>query len=160
MPQHIGPIWNSDMKTIYKYPVVDGAFKAPYNIRIIRQDHVDDGFYKGDFVWGIVDSYDKADHLFVYNPDKHLDAEYLSQFMRVPLPVKEKQSITCGKPIYAGETDGIINIYTAGEIKPRQIVLYKTGQEITEPIEKLRYIGLNRLWIIQELGLYTFEVME
>lgn len=41
--------------------------------------------------------------------------------------------------------------------EPRHIEMYKTGQPIDEPASELRYIGLCRLYIMQELGLYVFE---
>jgi hypothetical protein len=148
------------MKAIYKYRAENGLVVLPSEAIVLRQDHVDDGFYLGDFVWAIVDTDAPVDTMMPYHKDKTIDQFRKDQFNRVLLPVKEKQIITCGKPVYAGETDGLINIYCAGDVRPRKIVVYKTGQKITEDIASLRYIGLNRLWIIQELGLYTFEVME
>lgn len=39
----------------------------------------------------------------------------------------------------------------------RYIECYKTGQSIETPLEDLRYLGLCKLFIMQELGLYMFE---
>lgn len=39
----------------------------------------------------------------------------------------------------------------------RYIECYKTGQPIETPLEDLRYLGLCKLFIMQELGLYMFE---
>jgi hypothetical protein len=41
--------------------------------------------------------------------------------------------------------------------EPRFIECYKTGQPIETPLEDLRYLGLCKLFIMQELGLYMFE---
>jgi hypothetical protein len=40
----------------------------------------------------------------------------------------------------------------------RHIECYKTGQPILKPLENLTYLGCCKLFIMQELCLYMFEV--
>lgn len=147
-------------KVIFKYGVVDGFALIPEGARIIRQDHVDDGFYKGDFVWAIVDRDSKPSIQHKFIQDKEL---IVGTFMSHRLAVKEKQTINCSKPVAAKEVDGNIYIYSNYDCNTKQdwkIAVYKTGQDIDLDVDKLEYLGLNRLWIVQELGLYTFLVHE
>lgn len=37
--------------------------------------------------------------------------------------------------------------------------LYKTGQEIKEPIENLKYIGIAKIHVGMDLGMHIFEVL-
>jgi len=155
------------MHKIFKYEIKNNHTKIPIESNILRIDHVDDGFYKGDFLWAIVDvdQNEMVDFEWdgkPYSAARIPDPYYMNNKQ---LKVKEKQSIEIGGyPISAGEQDGMINVYydiesTTCNLKKYDIAVFKTGQEIDVPVEKLRYLGLNRLWIIQELGLYTFEVL-
>jgi len=146
---------------IFKYKVMlndDGYFiKCPKDIKIIRMNHVDDGFYKGDFVWGIVDPSHDNEVMQIDYIESDLDS--VPRSPRLQLQVKEKQVIPIqGTPTFAKDDDGLLYLYWTLDIEKKDytIVVYKTGQEIDEPIEELEYIGLCRLWIVQELGLYTF----
>lgn len=59
--------------------------------------------------------------------------------------------------------DGDIFVYcdpADQEVRTWNIAVFKTGQRIDIDVDKLTYLGLNRLWIVQELGLYTFLVNE
>lgn len=144
--------------------------ETPEFLQVLRIDHVDDGQYKGDFIWGIVDT----DNLNI----KERDYSYLKfpfnkgasesdliesgvEFKSHKLKVKEAQDIfIAGCLVGASELDGDIFVHYTPENKEahkERIVVYKTGQEIREPIENLQYLGLNRLWIVQELGVYTFR---
>jgi len=134
----------------------------------LRVDYVDDGFYKGDYVWAIVDSNDKDKFDFPFPSSKWSKSprpENLSFFEKKELKVKEKQEIlSYGEPFYAEEDDGKMFVY-CGETdrsyeKSHKIAVFKTGQKIDLPLEKMTYLGLNRLWIIQELGLYVFKYHE
>lgn len=153
------------MHKIFKYDYDREMQRAilPTNAKILRVDHVDDGFYKGDFVWAIVDT-NETEKVSVTIPVYwlHENLNPLHIYYRAEeLKVKEKQEITIkGIPMSAGEGDGKIFVYYAGteEEKTYKIGVFKTGQEIDVPVEKLRYLGLNRLWIVQELGLYTFLI--
>jgi hypothetical protein len=159
------------MNKIFKYEITKNGggldvITAPEQRTTIRIDHVDDGFYKGDFLWAIVDTASEN----VTQPVTQLDYEYTNhlnwikntkqthQFSRRELAVKEKQTINSGKPVFAEEDDGKLYVYCLldGPIEERTICFYKTGQEIDMPVDELIYIGINRLWIVQELGLYTF----
>lgn len=151
------------MLKIFKYKYdreTNSAIMPDYKL-VLRIEHVDDGFYKGDFIWAIVDPTDtflsekKFNLGFPYNAAPKQSAENL---VPVRIKVKEAQKIKCGEPVFAQEKDGDIYIYTEPhtKIKEHEIVVYKTGQEIREDLNKLKYIGLNKIWIIMELGLYTF----
>jgi len=143
------------MKKIFKYEVLDGFATVPVNSHTIRMDHVDDGFYKGDFVWAIVDTADLEDTIAIeYKPDPRPVAPYGKMKQ---LAVKEKQIIEDMIPHTVGELDG--RLYMSGAERPGvkyEVCFFKTGQEIDICVEKYLYIGLCRLWIVQELGLYTF----
>ena len=149
------------MKKIFKYPFENNETYLPKGARVIRVDEVHDSQYSGKFCWAIVDTEEKiTEHFVGYKWFKHkapFDTGY-----RIQLRVKERQFIEIeGTPISAGEEDGNIFVYyvlDGGEKRSYEIVLYKTGQEITDPVDNLRYLGLNRLWIVMELGLYTFVV--
>lgn len=159
------------MNKIFKYKITkneDGVdvITAPNQRTTIRIDNVDDGFYKGNFLWAIVDTTSKN----FTQPVTQLDYEYpkyidwikntrtTHNLDKIELSVKEKQIIKSGKPVFAEEGDGKLYIYCLIDdpIKERTICFYKTGQEIDMPVDELIYIGINRLWIVQELGLYTF----
>ncbi len=152
---------------IFKYSIdpVTRIAKMPKG-QILRVDYVDDGFYKGDFVWQIVETSNKElfdAHLPTVSWSLRPRPENLSSFERKELKVKEKQEIlSYGEPFYAEEDDGKMFVYcrNARELRYSKIAVFKTGQKIDIPIEKLTYLGLNRLWIIQELGLYSFKYHE
>lgn len=167
------------MKKIFKYDFdnATGEVTMPQGAQVIRIDHVDDGFYKGHFLWAIVTVGDEnieqiisIDELAqIMHPtlskvfiEAALKTQRTNDFGRIELRVKEKQTVSVpGYPVAAGEEDGKLYLYyTVSPIAEGDydIAFYKTGQEIDLPVEDLRYIGLNRLWIIQELGLYTFVV--
>lgn len=165
------------MFKIFKYPLdlKTGIVVMPENARIIRVDHVNDKFYNGDFVWAIVQVGDPSIEVNLHGtkwlkhklvtdtyaiaPQKSYNPYHVE---RLPLGVKEKQSVDIiGHVVGAGEEDGRIFLeYYHDEAKHETLNLafYKTGQEIDIPVEKLEYIGLCRLWIIQELGLYCFRI--
>jgi len=147
---------------IFKYTVRQSNGRhyilAPKNIKIIRMGHVDDGFYKGDFVWGIVHPEDSQVLQYI---DYVETSNCIPRSFRTQLAVKEKQTLKIsGKPIAASDIDGKLYLFHTIEDKQQayDIVFYKTGQPINEPLEDLQYLGLCRLWIMQELGLYTFLI--
>lgn len=142
---------------IFKYRIENGFASYPENAIVIRTDHVDDGFYFGDFLWAIVEpgqenvrqKVDRVGWSLAPKPDVPLN--------KVQIAVKEKQIIRSGTPVYAHEDDGKIYVYCLYDtVRNHEIAVYKTGQQIDVNISDYTYIGLNRLWIIQELGLYTF----
>lgn len=149
------------MHKIFKYSYSPATQEAslPLSARVIRIDHVDDGFYKGDFVWAIVETGEpNVPQKLTLSPAWGWD---LSEMEKVQLAVKEKQEIECANaPVYAHEDDGKIYAYCPRGTPPQkyQIAVFKTGQEMDIHPDRLIYLGLNRLWIIQELGLYTFLV--
>jgi len=148
-------------RKIFKYTVNDlhHAY-IPRGSQVLRQDFVDDGFYKGKFVWAIVDPSNQEYVLHDYAQDQPLQIKGLK---KVRLVVKEKQTILSPRPIAAGEQHGDIFVYcdpTDLEVRMWNIAVFKTGQRIDIDVDRLTYLGLNRLWIVQELGLYTFLVNE
>ena len=154
------------MNKIFKYKIENNHVKIPVGAIILRIDHVDDGFYKGNFLWAIVEVGDRDMFDYYWNGKPYSAAKIPDscKMSKHQLKVKEKQSIDIeGYPISAGEEDGEIYVYSDINIHFKlhryNIAVFKTGQNIDIPIEKLRYLGLNRLWIIQELGLYTFEIL-
>jgi hypothetical protein len=155
------------MHKIFKYRVDPdtGQVIMPADARILRAAHIDDGFYFGDFIWAIVDVAWPCVVLDMTNTiwmEHILDRE--EQRLtghKHELGVMEKQEVhLTGIPWGAQEEAGKIYVFhnVEGPIKRYKIAVYKTGQEIDLPVEKLVYLGLNRLWIIQELGLYCFLV--
>lgn len=151
------------MNKIFKYQIKDGKVNMPETAIILRVDHVDDGFYLGDFVWAIVDtSHENAERVA---PDM-MSTHKLHNFdpyglEEIQIAVKEKQQIQCGVPVYARDKDGKMFVYSDKSPKATvNIAVYKTGQEIDIPVNQLFYLGLNRLWIVQELGLYTFSYVQ
>lgn len=145
---------------IFKYTaklISDGNWivDAPLDIKLLRFDYVDDGFYKGQFAWGIVNPDSPTVKQVVTPPTDTVKGEHCIQ-----MAVRECQTIIIpGHPYTAGEIDGFLYVYYLPGIDRRYtIVTYKTGQEILIPVDKLKYLGLCRLWIMQELGLYTFMV--
>lgn len=179
------------MNKIFKYTIApNGRVYMPKDHTLLRVDYVDDGFYKGNFVWAIVDSEDQdMEHIkldcieydsyqTVTDPTVHEymirihtyslspKPELLECYDKTQLAVKEKQTVELdGKPEFAEDDNGMMYIYSRkdnrwGHTNPYKIAVYKTGQEIIEPLDKLQYLGLNKLWIMQELGLYTFLVKD
>lgn len=159
------------MHKIFKYPFDKETriVTMPRNGKIIRIDYVDDGFYKGDFVWAIVNTADEKetfaiDPLLFSNLYRHNSKDFYSgKYPRHELKVKEKQTVFLpSPPIGAHEDDGKIYVvsepYSELKLKGYKIGVFKTGQPIDVDIDKLTYLGLNRLWIVQELGLYTFLI--
>lgn len=145
------------MHKIFKYTFDEnGVTQIPLQSEIIRMDHVDDGFYKGDFVWAIVDT----DKLSVtrevrYQQDSIPAIPHGAQAREIA--VKEKQIISNFYPSLAREVDGKLYVYGCEDLGTEyEICVFKTGQPIDVDISSYSYIGLCRLWIVQELGLYTF----
>lgn len=64
------------------------------------------------------------------------------------------------KIIRVGDVDGRFYLWAivnkTNAVEPRHIEMYKTGQPIPNP-DGLTYLGLCTLFVMQELGLYTFE---
>ena len=150
------------MKKIFKYTYNPETRTAslPEDAVILRVDYVDDGFYKGHFVWAIVTVGEpnverSVEPISCWKPD----GSYMT--VSTELRVKEKQTITTyGLPVKAGEQDGKLYVHCLhdGPKQEHQIAFYKTGQIIDLPVEKLEYVGFSRLWIVQELCLYVFHV--
>jgi hypothetical protein len=131
--------------------------------RVIRTDYVDDGYYKGNFVWIIVDPEDKN-----IQPRR---IEWINN-----TPIKAGNNIQIGvlekQVVYIPVGSTINSIYDSegmfwlGYTEPKtslglqRVVIkgYKTGQEILDNVDNLEYIGWCKLWIKQELAVYFFKV--
>lgn len=80
------------------------------------------------------------------------------------MPVQEKIQLELPKGaniIRVDDVEGLFFLWAIvdteePETEIRYIEFYKTGQPI-EQVETLTYLGLCKLFIMQELGLYTFE---
>lgn len=81
------------------------------------------------------------------------------------LGVLEKQTISLprgAKIIRVADLDGKFWLWAIVDTSPdcqreiRRIEMYKTGMPLDNP-DTLVYIGLCTLYVMQELGLYTFE---
>lgn len=153
------------MKKIFKYDFnrETGEVEMPEEALILRIDHVDDGFYKGDFLWAIVNPEDKKvkRNILSYLP-YNLNEKYDQENVRtIQLKVKEKQTISIpGKPLRVKENDGEILLQFKLDLNnppsEYKIAFFKTGQPIDIDISAQNYLGLARIWIVQELGLYSF----
>ena len=136
---------------IFKYKTSKGFSDTHSPLQVIR---VEDSF-----VWAVV------------NPDSHLrtidirgciNKKVSPEATLDLLPVREKQIIKLrGRPDSFTDKDGLLYVgYEESDIPgfagEYEIVLYKTGQEITEPLKSLVYLGCGKLFICQELCLYAF----
>lgn len=161
------------MNKIFKYELKINQFSSRENYyeycsaicpngRVIRTDYVDDGFYKGHFVWMIVDPEDKDIQerkiQWIHNEKPsgtNIQIGVLeSQILYLPLGIKIKA---------VDDYDGRFWMYYSDplgsmEIEKVCIKGYKTGQEILDNIDDLEYIGKCGLWIKQELAVYFFKV--
>lgn len=90
----------------------------------------------------------------------------MKKIYKYSLPVQEKYMIELPKGaiiIRVGDVDGLFFLWAIVdpgedvEKESRYLEFYKTGQPIETPIEHLKYIGECKLFIMQELCLYTFE---
>lgn len=85
---------------------------------------------------------------------------------KYPLPAKERLVIELplnAQIIRVGDVDGLFFLWAIVNTDPecpkqvRHLEFYKTGQPIETPLEHLHYLGECKLFIMQELCLYTFE---
>ena len=153
---------------IFKYQLEERNGKyytsMPSQSQIIRTDYVDDGYYKGHFVWAIVNpEHENVEREVSFKPSSTYNISF-PMLKKEQLGVLEKQEIQIpadsnvvgvfdrsGK-LYARLSGGLI----FDKLKTVKICFYKTGQEITENVSNLKYIGWCRLFIKQELALYAF----
>lgn len=143
----------------------------PAQSTIIRKAWVDDGFYKGYFIWAIVDRSSKDPETerleltftrndFTDSVPQLSEIETSNDWRR--LKIKETQTVVTPRAelLAIAEDDG--ELYVTFPIESDiddevvELVAYKTGQDITINLDEYSYIGLGRIWIVQELGLYFF----
>lgn len=88
----------------------------------------------------------------------------MKKIFKYPMAVQEKIELQLpigAQIIRVSDIDGLFFLWAIVdpeqmEIETRYIEFYKTGQPIENP-DGLIYLGLCCLFIMQELGLYTFE---
>lgn len=88
----------------------------------------------------------------------------VNRIFKYPLPVQEKLSIELpagAQIIRVDDVDGLFWLWAIVDadapLTTRRIECYKTGQPIETPLERLKYLGCCKLFIMQELCLYMFE---
>ena len=156
---------------IFKYKNENGRARLPIGATIIRCDYIskEDGAGKcGHFVWAIVNE-NENEFEFVKTKMKFTAAPNLAELeieeeelSEIQLGVCEKQKIKIrGVPVGVETRNGQIYLqYYFGmenmALNEIEIAFFKTGQEIDVDISEYHYIGIAKLKIIQELGLYTF----
>jgi len=93
----------------------------------------------------------------------------MNKIYKYSLPVREKFELQLPKDaqiIRVEDVDGlfflwaIVNCEENHEKETRFFECYKTGQLIETPLEKLKLLGTCKLFIMQELCLYVFEVIK
>lgn len=89
------------------------------------------------------------------------------KIFKYSLAVQEKQEITLpvgATIVRVADVDGLFFLWAIVDTETttteqRRIEMYKTGHEFTTNPCSLKYLGECRLFIMQELGLYVFEVV-
>jgi hypothetical protein len=86
------------------------------------------------------------------------------RIFKYQLPVQEKFTLELpvdARIIRVDDIDGLFWLWAIVQPGPpyetRRFECYKTGQPIETPPDHLTYLGLCKLFIMQELGLYIFE---
>lgn len=86
------------------------------------------------------------------------------KIFKYPLKVLEKQIVQLPKGariIRVEDVDGLPYLWAivgiGAELENRYLCCFKTGMEIDRDVNDLEYLGLVKLHIIQQLGLYFFE---
>jgi hypothetical protein len=151
---------------IFKYPCgYDGNIKKWWTFApagtIIRTDEVNDGVYKGFWVWIIVNENDKTfiKHTFNWkqNPEFDYNKPYEQigvleeQYLRAMLSSIDSVQVNSGK-IYVNS----INSKYPPHYFDYKIYGYKTGQEIKCDLNSVKYIGFAPLFIKNEIAIYFF----
>ncbi len=87
----------------------------------------------------------------------------MSAIYKYPIPVQEKYDIELpqgARIIRVEDVDGLFFLWAIVDPESpkevRHLEFYKTGQPIVND-KGLSYLGLCKLFIMQELGLYVFE---
>lgn len=90
----------------------------------------------------------------------------MNKIFKYSIPTKEKYTIELPKDaiiIRVEDVDGLFFLWAivnTSEDHPKEkrcLEFYKTGQTIETPIERLKFLGTCKLFIMQELCLYVFE---
>ena len=90
------------------------------------------------------------------------------KIFKYSLALQEKQVIslpTGAQIIRVADVDGLFFLWAIVDTdctttEARKIEMYKTGHEFTTHPDNLKYLGECKLLIMQELGLYVFEVLD
>jgi hypothetical protein len=154
-----------NMYRILKYPCgYDNNIGKWYTYapsgNIIRTAHVDDGTYKGYWVWIITtdDALDKRTFDWIDEPDIEGACVQLgvleSQYVALPGFIDYSGVEVREGKIYLHYLKGCEQQHVAYKAF---IVGYKTGQEIPYHPNGLAYIGVAPLFIKNEIAIYFFE---
>lgn len=90
----------------------------------------------------------------------------MERIFKYQLPVQEKYEIILPKDariIRVDDVEGLFYLWAIVNDSPdhpkeiRYLEFYKTGQPIETDLNHLHYLGMCKLFIMQELGLYVFE---
>lgn len=90
----------------------------------------------------------------------------MNRIFKYQIPCMEKFSVelpTGARIIRVDCVDGKFWLWAIVDDSPselRHIECYKTGQPIETPLDQLAYLGCCKLFIMQELCLYMFEVRQ
>jgi hypothetical protein len=89
----------------------------------------------------------------------------MKKIFKYPLPAKEKYELELplgAQIIRVEDVDGLFFLWAAVNpeehlTESRYLEFYKTGQEIHTPMRDLKFLGICKMFIMQELCLYVFE---
>ena len=93
----------------------------------------------------------------------------MNKIFKYSIPTKEKFTLELPKDariIRVEDVDGLFYLWAIVNAEPdvekevRYFECYKTGQSILTPLEDLHMVGTCKLFIMQELCLYIFEVIK
>lgn len=142
------------MRTIYRYEITEIEYRhlqVEPGYKPIRVDEINGVFS----MWAEVDTDKTVIHHII---------------RRVQLPVQEKFTIALpqsAKIIHAQDHKGLFYLWYIYEAtdenkaaKDRKLVFFKTGQPIPDDMILSPLIGTCKLFIMQELCLYLFSVIE
>lgn len=153
------------MLRILKYPCGwDGNRKAWWAMmppgQIIRTEYIDDGCYKGYWVWAVVGDEPAKLRTFQWLPKREESKNVFNK--EIQLGILESQRVTLEDYPFdqvVKVIDGKIFLwYDTVVHSPAmfEILGYKTGQEIKVDISKCEYIGFAPLIIKNEIAIYFF----
>lgn len=160
------------MFKIFKYNAVLNDKKEyvatiPKTAVPIRCDFVNDGYYLGYFVWAIVNTENQELETRVI-PYFSISKGKNNKYNKLIGILEDQTVFIPNKPEYVDfGPDGLArcycdnsNIYNYTKYEHYKLIGRKTGQEIGYSPDQLTYLGMLKIWIKQELGIYMFLVKD